>query len=79
MPQARSGRFRNCHNQTCDSISRALAAASSQMAEIIGWSSGDRALTLGIPFLLVSLAMVACYLPARRSTALDPLIALREE
>jgi ABC-type lipoprotein release transport system permease subunit len=29
--------------------------------------------------LLVSLAAIACYLPARRSISLDPLAALREE
>jgi predicted permease len=60
-------------------ISRVLAAASAQMAEIIGWSTGNRALTIGIPFMLVSLAAIACYLPARRSISLDPLVALREE
>jgi ABC-type antimicrobial peptide transport system permease subunit len=60
-------------------ISRVLAAASAQMAEIISWSSGNRALTVGIPLSLVSLAAIACYLPARRSVSLNPLVALREE
>jgi ABC-type lipoprotein release transport system permease subunit len=60
-------------------ISRVLAAASAQMAEIIGWSTGNRAFIMGLPLVLVSLAAIACYLPARRSISLDPLVALREE
>jgi predicted permease len=39
----------------------------------------DPALWIGAPLLLASLALVACYVPARRSMRVDPAIALRQE
>lgn len=39
----------------------------------------DPVLLVGAPLLLASLAMLACYAPARRSTRIDPVVALRQE
>jgi len=38
----------------------------------------DPALLVGAPLLLASLALVACYVPARKSMRIDPAMALRE-
>ncbi len=41
--------------------------------------SFDPALLAGAPLLLASLALVACYVPARKSMGIDPAKALRQE
>ncbi len=58
---------------------KALSSLTNIFVEAFQSGTNDPRLLIGAPLLLASLAMLACYLPARRSAKIDPLTALREE
>jgi predicted lysophospholipase L1 biosynthesis ABC-type transport system permease subunit len=57
----------------------ALLATRALRSMLFGVTSLDPVSFAAAPLLLGTVALLACYLPARRATRVDPLIALRDE
>jgi len=58
---------------------KALGSMLEAFAQTTQTSTSDPVLLVGAPLILAGLAMLACYLPARKSTRIDPAGALRAE
>jgi ABC-type antimicrobial peptide transport system permease subunit len=60
-------------------LARALSAVTTAFADAFEVGTNAPLLLVGAPLLLAGLALLACYVPARRAVMIDPLKSLRAE
>ena len=56
----------------------AVAVRKSLESQLFGVSSADPVVLAAVTDILASVALIACALPARRATRIDPIVALSE-
>jgi macrolide transport system ATP-binding/permease protein len=59
-------------------LAKMLSALTSVFVNALNVGTGDLRLIIGAPLLLATLALLACYIPARKAASIDPLNTLRE-
>jgi putative ABC transport system permease protein len=60
-------------------VAAALGLSQLVRSLLFGITATDPATYAGVPLLLAVVALIACYIPARRAASVDPLVALRQE
>ena len=48
-------------------------------SRLVNLPATDPVTFIGVSVLLIAIALVACYIPARRASRVDPIVTLRAE